>query len=426
MLSLLKKYNLNKSTPLIISLSGGVDSMVLATLLANNNYNLIIVHFNHNTRKSNLDDQNLVKNFAENNNLPFYIFSINIKKGNFQNEARKKRYEKLIEIAKKHETKYILTAHHLDDLAESVLMKISRGSSLNGYSGINEISYKDDCLHFKPLLYTSKAQIKLYALKNNVVYNEDETNFSNNYSRNRYRNNIIPVLKDENPSFLEKIRQFNEILITSSKFIRNTALKFYREKINVAEFIKFDPAIQNEIISLHFEAKKIEFNIDILNTIKKILLSKTPNQEYNLKGGFIFVKSYNDAYITKKTAPEKFNFIIKDKSITLPNNDKITISTNKAILNPKSLKLCYNEMNLPLIIRSRTNGDTLNFSFGKKKLKDLLIDLKMPKTKRENLIILTDSSNTILWVSDVYLNKTLGNKNKLHFLWEKNENEQHD
>ena len=196
--------NLNiKNETVIAAISGGPDSMMLLDILLQLrnklNINIVVAHIHHNLRKESDEEAIMVENYCKNNNLIFEFKKINKYPDNKFSEvaARKLRYEFFDSLIKKYNSKYLFTAHHGDDLIETVLMRISRGSSLKGYAGF-EIINKDRGYNIvRPLVYLTKKDIEEYLDKKHIEYAVDKTNKSNKYTRNRYRNNILPVLKNE-------------------------------------------------------------------------------------------------------------------------------------------------------------------------------------------------------------------------------------
>lgn len=424
-LDLLNNYNIDNKTPLVLSVSGGVDSMVLLNILSVNKYNLIVVHFNHQTRKENEQEEQLVRETAEKHNFKFHVFKVDTNSGNFHEQARNFRYDHLKQIALKYKTPYILTAHHLDDLAETVIMKITRGSNLYGYAGIHEYVKQDDFIFIRPLLNYSKKEISIYAQNNKVAFLDDDSNFEQHYTRNRIRHTILPILKQENPQVLKKFKEFQTSLTESYNFIRTFSNNFIdsNNKIDITSLLKQELLIKRETIVILLEKYQITFNKNTLDTLLNILESDRPNLTYNLSDDYLFIKSYNQIFITKDLETITFEVILNKNDNHLPNMKKITFLNNLSDNNKFNHKICYNNISLPLIARTRKNGDVLMFSYGKKKLKDYLIDLKIPRIKRDELIIITDSNNTILWVEDIYTNQTIGSENEIYFKIGENTNE---
>ena len=196
---ILDKYHFIDKDVLVIGLSGGPDSMALLNMLLNyrNKVDITIVaaHVNHNVRRESNKESKFVEEYCNKNNVIFESMKID-KYGddNFENEARNIRYQFFEELINKYNAKYLLTAHHGDDLIETILMRIVRGSSLSGYAGFKEIAKRDNYTIIRPLINYNKDEILKYDKDNKIPYCVDKTNFMNIHTRNRYRKNILPLL----------------------------------------------------------------------------------------------------------------------------------------------------------------------------------------------------------------------------------------
>ncbi|MDY0277800.1 MAG: tRNA lysidine(34) synthetase TilS [Acholeplasma sp.] len=413
---LLTQFNISKNDKVIVSVSGGVDSMVLLHFLLSNGIIPVVVHFNHHTRNTNERDQDLVTNFALNNNLKCYVIDVKVSSGNFQSNARSFRYKQLERIAKRHEAKYIATAHHLDDMIETVLIKLTRGSNLYGYSGIHPSYSKNNLTYIKPFVFSSKSEIVSYATNNGIPFFEDETNYTDTYLRNRYRHTIVPIMKQENPQLLERILSYHTQLSEAASYIKKTALEYIvNDTIDIPKFKTLDSVIQKEMISVLLNTNGIIANHETLNKIRDMLLSKEANSSYSLENNYQFIKTYEKGVIQSNSKIVSFDVILDNKETILPNMKKITFLNNECLNDKECVNICYNKISLPLHARTRKNGDKLAFVYGHKKLKDYFIDKKIPKHLRDEILLITDNDNTILWVQDLYINKTLGTKEKLIF-----------
>ena len=152
--NILKELEINDNTPLVVGCSAGPDSMALLHYLNNNTNNKIIcVHINHNIRKESKTEEQYLEKYCKQHNIIFEKMIITkYNKNNFENEAREKRYQFYEKILHKYNTKYLFLAHHGDDLIETILMKIIRGSNIEGYAGIKKISHVNDYYIIRPLL----------------------------------------------------------------------------------------------------------------------------------------------------------------------------------------------------------------------------------------------------------------------------------
>ncbi|MDX9691036.1 MAG: tRNA lysidine(34) synthetase TilS [Acholeplasmataceae bacterium] len=403
--------------PLIVSVSGGVDSMTLISLLLETTYKPIVVHFNHLKRDESIIEKDLVESFCKEKNIVFYYYTIDVAEGNFHHQAHTMRKHYLTEVAKLHKTPYILTAHHLDDLFENVLIKLTRGSNLLGYAGMQPYHESHGFIYVKPLLYVPKKVINDYAIKFNVPYLDDSSNEDNYYLRNRYRHAIVPIMKQENEDLLEQIKQYHLQVSHAFKFIRETTKKHVNQhfEINVNEYAEQPDAIQEDIIAYLLEQNKLSFTYETLQKIRRMLISKRPNQTYSLENKLKFVKAYDKAYIQPLSIQKQSKIMVKEGKNKLTKHTIFTFFPISSDLTEEFIKLCYNELAFPLWLRPREDGDILSYDYGHKKLKKLLIDKKVPMNERNQLWVLTDNNDQVLWVEKYYLNQTLGNDNSCYF-----------
>jgi tRNA(Ile)-lysidine synthetase-like protein len=182
---------------IVIGVSGGPDSMALLYIM--NEFKeimglkLICAHINHNVRKESDKEKEDLEKYCKKNNIIFEY--IKIKKwgdDNFHNEARSIRYNFFEELIENYDAKYLMTAHHGDDLIETILMRIVRGSTLKGYSGFNRVFEKENYTIVRPLMTVTKDEIIEFNKSNNIEYAIDSSNLEDHYTRNRYRRIDLP------------------------------------------------------------------------------------------------------------------------------------------------------------------------------------------------------------------------------------------
>lgn len=400
---------------LILAVSGGVDSTVLLYLLKALNANVVVVHFNHQQRAESIMEAEYVKSLAQTFDYPYEYFELSIEK-DFHNEAHQQRRTHLLAVATKYNSDVIITAHHSNDLLETILMRLSRGSNLLGYGGFVESYYKDGFHFLKPLLSVSKEQIIDYAKSHDIRYFTDASNKSDTYTRNRYRHHIIPLLLEENPSILEKTLQYNKTLQDAFFHIRKSSVAFLKghDFFLISDYLKLDRIIQQDIIAYLLENQDIEFSYPKIEQIIDFLQTAGPNSHYDVGHAFVLQKVYNKVYLQPKTTPTFINQELDLKMFNvLKDNTSIEFSNDLTDLENYPVVLCYNKLALPLFIRNRMPGDVLYFPYGHKKLKDFYIDKKIPKHIRDRDLLIVDANNQVLAVLGKYYNECPDNKDHI-------------
>ena len=212
------------SDSVIVACSGGPDSMALLSLVVSIkrvfDLKVIVAHINHNVRRESESEKNFVYDYCISNDLIFEYMKIDsYSEDNFESEARDKRYKFFDELCLKYNCKYVLTAHHGDDLMETILMRIVRGSSLKGYSGFSRISNRNGYSIIRPLIHMTKEEILEFDKKNGISYVVDKTNFLDIHTRNRYRKYVLPDLKKEDLNVHDKFYKFSCVLNEYDSFI---------------------------------------------------------------------------------------------------------------------------------------------------------------------------------------------------------------
>ena len=311
---------------IFVAVSGGPDSMYLLHVLLkvrlSKNIKIIVAHVNHNMRKASELEKMKVEEYCRKNDLIFEYLSINkYNHDNFHSYSRKIRYKFFFDLVKKYDAKYLLTAHHGDDLMETILMRIMRGSTVKGYKGFSIESDEGSFKILRPLIYMTKEQIKNYMDIHHLWYALDESNFKDVYTRNRYRKYILPILKNENKNAHLKFLEFSKkISLISNFFDKYVDSKYgeivFNKKINNVDLKKEDRVVINSIISKYFNEinnfpieKIVDKNID---NIYNCINSSKPNCIIDLPGGFQFVKSYDLSYIKKKQEKVFYKYELVD------------------------------------------------------------------------------------------------------------------
>lgn len=404
------KQKITKQDTCVLALSGGPDSMCLLTLLEKINANIVCVHINHNTRENCEQEYQFVKRYLKEKNIPLEYYKIDgYQKGKFTEvEARKIRYDVLKKIAMKYHAKYILTAHHGDDLTETILMRILRGSTLEGYAGFKKESIFQDHILLRPLISEKKEDIYAYLKENEIPYVEDESNYSDLYKRNRIRHHILPQLAKENPKYTKKFLKFSETLIEKNILVTEI-VKEKREKIeqdqkiDISKFLQLSPLFQKAYVEEYLK-EIYQNNIEKISAkhIQMFLKYANSNQEVlkiNFPDHYIFNKEKKFMWLEKEAVKKTFKMQCTEENI-LPNGDLVVKIDHYEEKSNYEIHLNSKEICLPLYLTTRENGMKMavkNLN-GHQKVNDILINSKVKKGEKDQIPILIDSNGVILWV----------------------------
>ena len=399
---------------IVAGISGGPDSMVLLSLLIKLKKTLditvICAHVNHNVRKESSEELLFVKDYCDKHNVIFESMIIeNYGDDNFHNEARRIRYEYFEKLINRYHAKYLFTAHHGDDLMETILMRIVRGSTLKGYSGFSKIVKYPTYKIVRPLIHLTKQQIEGYAKKHKIPYVIDSSNSKDKYTRNRFRKYILPKLKDEDSFVHEKFYKFSKNLLECNEYIEKQVEKIisqvYPQNIlNMSEFLKQDEFMQKKILYYILE-KFYQDDLMLLTDrhvelLRQLIISQKPNALIHLPNNIEAVKSYNTLQLIE--LKEEFGDYEIEMSdiVNLPNGKNIENVKNSQQDGNDICRLDSREIALPLYIRNRKDGDkmTVKGMLGSKKISDIFMDCKVKAIERQIWPVVVDANNQIVWL----------------------------
>lgn len=421
MLSLDKCFEFKKNDKIVVGCSAGPDSMALVDMLLKikNKYNLfiIIAHVNHNVRRESYEEADFLNEYCIENNLLFESMIIEeYGDDNFHNEARTIRYRFYEELIKEYKANYLMTGHHGDDLIETILMRIVRGSTLRGYSGFSEIVDMGSYSIVRPLIGVTKEELEEFDKKNNIPYRIDKSNFKDKYTRNRYRKEVLPFLKSEDSKVHEKFIKFSKELLESdlyiSKIVKKETNKVYHDGyIDIDKFKELDNILAKRIVDDIF-ANVFQDDIVMIDSrhvelVMETINSNKANLTVNLPNNYVVVKEYNKLYIK----PEIDSILPYDiellEEANLPIGLKIKRIDESTSDGNDILRINSSDVTLPLRVRTRHNGDRIKVKNmnGTKKVNEVLINSKIPKTKRDLWPIVVDSNDEIIWIPKVKKSK---------------------
>ncbi len=425
-----------KGDKILIALSGGPDSMFLLHLLEKikNDFDLeiIVVHIDHDDREGTFSDAIFVKKHMEDKNikLEFTKFDLSKHKGNLHDVGRTKRYDFLYEIAKKYKVSKIAFGHHSDDLIETVLFRLSRGSSISGYGGIRpKINIKNFTL-IRPLLIFDKDEILKICQKQKISYVTDPTNFSHSYVRNRIRHDILPIIKNEFKNVGSKYLLFSNRLADCTDYAIKKALEEVKNEIKIIDddmffyvenFKKMDKFVQEQMIYYFININtdyNLELNFKHIEQVKKVIFSDAPNLTLSFPNNYKLIKEYDKIkFVSNKGASSEYiesvitgvgSYKIANKTLVVEEVNLVDVGKAREY---KKIYFLKDDIQFPIKVRFRENGDSIIMKSGRKKLKKLFIDNKIPVNLRDEVLVLVNGNKDILWVDNLAIAKNACMKN---------------
>ena len=408
---------------IVVGFSGGPDSVFLVEMLLKLrekiDFDIVLVHINHLLRGEEAQrDEDFSINYGKSKGLKVFARKINItslgkEKGLSLEEAgREARYSFYKEVLEKTNGNKIALAHNKDDQIETFMFRLTRGTGLSGLEGI---ATKRD-RYIRPISEIYKTEIVNYLDENNISYCIDSTNLENEFTRNSIRIDLIPFIeKRYNPKFKDKIFSLIEEIRDINIFIEKEIEQFsYNETINIESILKFPKSIRGKILSKYLYKYGLEVNRKKISLIESIL-EKGGSQEISLDSQYILKKEYNILKI------QKINLIknnIEEVTFTIPNKIKYGdyIIEAEYVERGEQNKNCfYTNLKLgdTLIVRGRKDGDKIipTGMKGEKKLKEIFINEKIGKEKRDSIPLIVHNGN-IVWIAGVRGNEKYNSTEK--------------
>ena len=426
---LLERLNIKYGDCIIVGVSGGPDSMALLHILIRLkkalDLQIIVAHVNHNTgRKGQFEEQKFVEEYAKKNSLVFETMTIKeYGDDNFHNEARSIRYNYFNSLVKKYHAKYVFTAHHADDLIETILMRIVRGSTLKGYSGFSKTVKMSNYYIIRPLIQVTKDEIYNYLNKNKIKYMQDSSNTKDVYTRNRFRKYIVPEFKKEDKMVHEKFYKFSKTLLEYNYYIERQVDKIYKKIVpdnvlNIEEFLKEDELIQKEIIYKMLE-KNYQDDLMLITDkhyelIYNLIKSRKANATIHLPNNIGAIKSYNNLELSKIDIKDNIYEIQIEEYLNLPNGKNIEMIKESKTDGNDICRLDLKEVKQPLYVRNKRDGDkmTIKGMLGRKKISDIFIDDKIATKDRILWPVVCDADDNIVWLPGLKKSKFCKEKNE--------------
>lgn len=438
----IEKYNmLSYGDKIIIGVSGGADSVCLTSVLNSlkEEYNLDItlVHINHNIRGEEAQrDEDFVIELGEvyGNNVKVFSYEVETMARaegmTVEEMGRKLRYEAFYKAAG--ENGKIAVAHNMNDNCETMIMRFLRGTGIKGLGGIS--AARDRII--RPLINVTRAEIEAYCSSNNLEYCTDSTNSIEEYTRNKIRLNIIPMIqRDFNENIVAAMARMSELMSDEERYMEGIAEKAYKEceieesRISAERLLKYDRVIQRRIVRLGFVNYSADLHDISYEHVERVLslTEKESGKVIELPNNLRAVKEHDTIYFYKVGESRDFVYDIeigkeyefKELGMGILISDE---KYDENLKNVYTIPLDYDKINTGLQLRSRQSGDKISLTGGTKTIKKLFIDEKVPLSKRDNIPLLA-AGNNILWIKDMktsaYFKASKGCENVLYlYLWE--------
>lgn len=410
------EFGIKKSDSILIACSGGIDSMVLSSIVKDLDYNISLAHINYNLRgQDSILDKELVEDFAESNGITLYTHNVFLDQllkaspKNLQSEARRIRYDFFDRICESRQIDFILTAHHLDDQLETLFFNLNRKMHLENLVGIPK--RRNNIL--RPMLEISKEEIESYALVNKINFRQDKSNNENKYDRNKIRNTVIPHLKEGFPEFQEGFKHSIQNFTSGLSFFKS-AIKEWKSKVCISDNNGLRITIPKLLDApdpsylLYLILSPMGFKMEIVKQIFTSAKKQTTGATFEIKDfkilinrdEIICISKEQDLTTTDQINWSKYNNEVKfkrhryQKRILSKWTEPLKLQKSEALFDAKKVKF-------PLVIRSIQEGDKIK-PFGmqgkQKKIKKLLTDLKIDRFEKNRIPIITDAQGEVIWI----------------------------
>ena len=406
---------------IILALSGGIDSMVLADLLLKTKVEFVAAHCNFHLRGNESDgDDWFVRKFAEKRGIQCFVKHIETEKYaanhgiSIEMAARDLRYAWFEQLRQQLGYDKIAVAHHADDQAETFFINLLRGAGLNGLKGMKP----QNGIIIRPLLWASREQIRKYAVENHIVWREDHTNVESVYLRNRIRNQLLPVFDELQPEARQGLYKSLEHLASENELYR----ALLKEKLE--QIVERDGEVQRLTYSKLIKAKVPEpvegptysfqllfewlrqygFNTDQCHFIDEALGTGIGNQYCSSTHKVVIGRDDLQLFEIKENTSEEIQIEIGEEEILSPVHlcfSKMEKTDDYVIdKSPEVAQLDFDKIHFPLTLRHWHHGDRFHplGLKGSKLLSDFFVDQKFTEWQKQHVWLLVSADGVILWV----------------------------
>lgn len=362
--------------------------MALLSLCLRAKLNVIVCHVNYKKRKTADDEEVMVREYCEKHGIPCHIlYPHKTDNSNFQMWAREARYEFYKDVYERENCDALLLGHQKDDHLENYLMALERGSH-GWYYGIQRETRHHEMNIIRPLLDYRKAETRSYCEENNVPYHDDESNFTDDYQRNRIRHSLVePASEEQISEWMKEIEEFNQKqknkLLRFEETYESKELKIsdFRNEENKEDLLRW--FLWKHDGSMSFSSRQ-------LTTITNNILDTDKNGYVELENDNVLAFEYGIMYVYDRQ--EDYEYVINE--LTCFSTPYFTLAANGR----KIEQLTVDAEDFPLVIRNWKPDDTIELRFGHKKVSRFLIDRKIRRKDRETWPVVVNAKGEVIFV----------------------------
>lgn len=415
---------------IVVGVSGGPDSLALLHYLLERkekrNLYIVVAHIDHMFRgEESFADAMFVKNFCAAFSIPFEMTQVDVPDLMVQTgksaeiAAREVRYDFFAKVMEDYQCPYLALAHHGDDQVETILMRLTRGSTGKARAGIPFQRPFQNGYIVRPFLNVTKDDINSYCEKKDLIPRLDHSNQENIYTRNRFRHVVLPFLKTENRQVHEHFQRFSEEIQNDEDFLQELTVQSMNKVmtkrdndhivIDSQPFLEMPISLQRRgiqlILNYLYNERPASLSATHIDQVLSLVNQSHPSGKLDFPDGLKVSRSYRFCHFQFQSDPIQTYWLEMEKPgcYVLPGFGTITMEYVEALADKQSDQSALfqaDTLYLPLIVRTRRSGDrmTLKGTNGTKKLKAIFIDRKVPLQARNNWPVITDHEGRIIWL----------------------------
>lgn len=381
----------------VVAVSGGADSMALLNMCFEAGVEIIVAHVNYGKRDTSDRDMNGVISYCEKRKIKYYVkYAEDCESGNFQAYARDVRYLFFKQLASQYECAGVLVAHQLDDILETYLMQRKRRSTPEFY-GVKEEVFIKDVLVKRVLLGYTKKDLLDYCGEHNIVYYDDESNFSDDYERNRIRHAVVDTLSlEDKHKLIYEIENVNRNKMRENILIHKLYREWRHEEFSIRKFRLFEEYHKTLLLRhwLKDHGVKEELSSKALKNICDMIDTVNHNWQYRLKDNLRIIRNYERISL-EESKDTSYTYVIKE--VQYLKTPYFEIVDHGELIQ----SLFVDEKDFPLTIRNAQKADFIQLRFGRKKVNRWFIDRKISQEQRKIWPVVENCDGKIIFVAEI-------------------------